>query len=212
MATSPQLAASPRACQRAGPLLRSAARSLPSRDSGCLRVWTAMREGLLGDALHSVHRGASSRRPVFMLDAGLDLSRNRLDVCLLFERGELVEEFAVPSDHDGVRGLARRVLEHGEPVRGVVESMTGARFVHDTLERHGWDVLIADAQRVKGLAPLACKTDKIDARVWRCSRSATWCRRSGCPTRRCAASASRPASGCTWSSTARCSSTASTRR
>jgi transposase len=37
--------------------------------------------------------------------------------------------------------------------------------VHDTLEQHGWDVLIADAQRVEGLAPLACKTDKIDARV-----------------------------------------------
>jgi hypothetical protein len=26
-------------------------------------------------------------------------------------------------------------------------------------------VLIADATKVKGLAPLACKTDKIDARV-----------------------------------------------
>ena len=26
-------------------------------------------------------------------------------------------------------------------------------------------MLIADAQKVKGLAPLACKTDKIDARV-----------------------------------------------
>jgi transposase len=26
-------------------------------------------------------------------------------------------------------------------------------------------VLVADAQRVKGLAPLACKTDKVDARV-----------------------------------------------
>jgi transposase len=37
--------------------------------------------------------------------------------------------------------------------------------VHDTLEQHGWDVRIADAQKVKGLAPLACKTDKIDARV-----------------------------------------------
>jgi transposase len=37
--------------------------------------------------------------------------------------------------------------------------MTGARFVHDTLERRGFDVLIADAQKVKGLAPLACKTD-----------------------------------------------------
>jgi hypothetical protein len=41
-----------------------------------------------------------------MLHAGLDLSRKRLDVCLLSERGELVQEFAVPSDHDGVRGLA----------------------------------------------------------------------------------------------------------
>jgi transposase len=100
-----------------------------------------------------------------MLHAGLDLSRNRLDVCLLSDQGEIVEEFAAPSDHDGVRALARRVLDYGEPVRGVIESMTGARFVHDTLERYGWDVLIADAQKVKGLAPLACKTDKIDARV-----------------------------------------------
>ncbi len=54
---------------------------------------------------------------------------------------------------------------HSEPVRAVIESMTGARFVHDTPERLGWDVRIADAQKVKGLAPLACKTDRIDARV-----------------------------------------------
>jgi hypothetical protein len=30
-------------------------------------------------------------------------------------------------------------------VRGVIESMTGARFVHDTLEQFGWGVLTADA-------------------------------------------------------------------
>jgi len=42
------------------------------------------------------------------------------------------------------------VLQRGEPVRSVIESMTGARFVHDTLEQFGWDVLIADAQKVKG--------------------------------------------------------------
>jgi transposase len=100
-----------------------------------------------------------------MLHAGLDLSRKRLDVCLLSEHGEVVGERAVPPDADGLRGLARRVIAHREPVRGVIESMTGARFVHDTLEELGWDVLIADAQKVKGLAPLACKTDKIDARV-----------------------------------------------
>jgi transposase len=38
-------------------------------------------------------------------------------------------------------------------------------LVHDRLEEHGWEVLIADATKVKGLAPLACKSDKIDARV-----------------------------------------------
>ncbi len=43
--------------------------------------------------------------------------------------------------------------------------MTGARLVHDTLEQDGWDVEIADAQKVKRLAPLACKTDKIDSMV-----------------------------------------------
>jgi transposase len=52
---------------------------------------------------------------------------------------------------------------HGGPVLAVIESMTGARFVHDQLEFAGWDVRIADAQRAKGLAPLACKTDRIDA-------------------------------------------------
>ena len=100
-----------------------------------------------------------------MLHAGLDLSRKRLDVCQLSELGELLEEFSAPPDADGLRGLVRHVGQHGAPVRAVIESMTGARFVHDTLEQFGWEVLIADAQKVKGLAPLACKTDKIDARV-----------------------------------------------
>jgi transposase len=98
-----------------------------------------------------------------MLHAGLDLSRRKLDVCVLSDEGEVVDEFAVAPDADGLRGLARGL----GPVEvcGVIESMTGARFVHDTLEQLGWDVLIADALKVKGLAPLACKTDKIDARV-----------------------------------------------
>jgi transposase len=43
--------------------------------------------------------------------------------------------------------------------------MTGARLVHDTLEAEGWDVEVADAQRGKGLAQLACKTDKTDSLV-----------------------------------------------
>jgi transposase len=101
-----------------------------------------------------------------MLHAGLDLSRRKLDVCLLSDRGEHLDQLAVPPDVDSLRRLAGRIQEtHGEPVCAVIESMTGARMVHDTLEQQGWAVEIADAQKVKGLAPLACKTDKIDSMV-----------------------------------------------
>ena len=101
-----------------------------------------------------------------MLHAGLDLCRRKVDVCLLDEDGEHLDQLAVPPDADSLRALARRIDEvHGQPVCAVVESMTGARLVHDTLEQEGWSVEIADAQKVKGLAPLACKTDRIDSMV-----------------------------------------------
>jgi transposase len=100
-----------------------------------------------------------------MLYAGLDLSRKRLDFCLLDQAGTSVEVGAAPPDADGLKGLARRLTRHAQPIRAAIESMTGARFVHDQLEQAGWQVEIADAQKVKGLAPLACKTDRIDARV-----------------------------------------------
>ncbi len=105
--------------------------------------------------------------PANMLHVGLDLSRRRLDYCLLGGDEERVETGAVAPDADALAGLVRLVeLRHGpRPVMAVIESMNGARFVHDTLERCGWDVEIADAQKVKGLAPLACKTDRIDAWV-----------------------------------------------
>jgi transposase len=100
-----------------------------------------------------------------MLYVGLDLSRKRIDFHALAEGGELVERGAVPADRDGLARLVFRLGGHGREVVAVIESMNGARFVHDQLELAGFEVEIADAQRVKGLAPLACKTDRIDAWV-----------------------------------------------
>jgi transposase len=99
-----------------------------------------------------------------MLHVGMDLSRHRLDVRVLNEDGVTVAELAVASTVVELRRLGARFMLEG-PVRAVIESMNGARFVHDTLELAGWEVEIADAQKVKGLAPLACKTDRIDALV-----------------------------------------------
>jgi len=101
-----------------------------------------------------------------MVHAGLDLSRHRLDVQLVDEEGGRLGCLAIGPDADGLRSLARQVEALcGQPVRAAIESMNGARFVHDQLELAGWDVEIADAAKVKGLAPLACKTDRIDAWV-----------------------------------------------
>ena len=99
-----------------------------------------------------------------MLYVGLDLSRKRLDWQALLPDGERAAIGAVPPDRDGLNKLVRR-LGDAEAVLAVIESMSGARFVHDELELHGWDVRIADAVKARGIAPLACKTDTIDTWV-----------------------------------------------
>jgi transposase len=43
--------------------------------------------------------------------------------------------------------------------------MSGAVWVRDRLTAAGWEVQIAHAGKVRDVAPLACKTDKVDARV-----------------------------------------------
>src|SRR5213593_4561185 len=110
-------------------------------------------------------RASSTRRREAdaMLYVGLDLSRRRLDFDARLTSGELFERGAVPPYADGLAGLVRRLGD--TEVSAVIESMNGARFVHDRLELAGWDVRIADALKAKGLAPLACKTDKIDSWV-----------------------------------------------
>src|SRR5215212_2878156 len=100
-----------------------------------------------------------------MLHVGLDLSRTRVDVHAMDEAGTSVLVTRAAPDTGGLASLVHRMAEFDQPVTAVIESMNGARFVHDQLELRGWTVEIADAVKVKGFAPLAVKTDKIDARV-----------------------------------------------
>src|SRR6266540_3699667 len=98
-----------------------------------------------------------------MLYVGLDLSRKRLDWQALLPSGERHAIGAVAPDTNGLEKLVGKLGD--AEIVAAIESMSGARFVHDQLERRGWEVKIADAVKVKGLAPLACKTDKIDCGV-----------------------------------------------
>lgn len=123
-----------------------------------------------------------------MLHAGLDLSRCRLDVHLLAEDGSTLEVTTAPPDRDSLRSLVRCVRrDHGnENVLSVIESMNGARFVHDTLELECWSVEIAGARKVKGPAPLAAKRTASTPGSSPSSPAGISSPPSGCPTRRCA--------------------------
>jgi transposase len=93
---------------------------------------------------------------------GIDWAYRRAAWCALSEAGKVVGEGAVAADEDG---LGRLVIGRGVDVRAVVEMMSGAIWVRDTLAAAGWQVQIAHARKVRDVAPLACKTDKVDARV-----------------------------------------------
>ncbi len=74
-----------------------------------------------------------------------------------------MREGSIPTEQDG---LARLALTLGTgAVSGCIEMMSGAVWVRDELAKVGWDIRFADARKVKAIAPLACKTDRVDARV-----------------------------------------------
>jgi hypothetical protein len=150
----------------------------------------------------SVTWSATRGGPQMCVYTGLDLSRKRLDWYCCRVDGALVDAGAVPPDRDGLARLARRLGD--AEVVAVVETMHGARFVHDQLELAGWDVR---GHWRRWRARRIGSTRKC----WLSSLAAIWFRRCGCPIR-VVASASGLAFACTWSSTARCSRTASTRR
>ena len=74
-----------------------------------------------------------------MLHTGLDLSTKRLGACVLDDAGERVATTLCPPGADGPRHLVAEVSDFSQPVMAAIESMNGARFVHETLELLGWD-------------------------------------------------------------------------
>ena len=93
---------------------------------------------------------------------GIDWAYGRAAWCARSEAGTIAGEGMIPAEENG---LARLVLELGTEVEACVEMMSGAAWVRDRLESAGWRVKVAHARKVRDVAPLACKTDKVDARV-----------------------------------------------
>ncbi len=93
---------------------------------------------------------------------GIDWAYSNAAWCCMSEAGEVVGEGKIPADRDGLAQLVGRL---GSEVSASVEMMSGAYWLYEELSKCGWEVKIADARKVATVAPLALKTDKVDARV-----------------------------------------------
>ena len=111
------------------------------------------------------------------------------------ESGEIKSEGLISANEDG---LAKLVLRLGTEAKAVVERMSGAVWVRDRLEASGWEVKVAHARKVRDVAPLACKTDKVDARVLAKLRRRDLVPDTGCRAPTTGRSASACAGGPTW--------------
>src|SRR5262249_33507405 len=104
-------------------------------------------------------RAIPGRRPTCSISV-FDWGTRKAAWCAIDEHGD-VAEGATSADEDG---LARLVYTLGPDVRGCVEMMSGAVWVRDRLAASGWAIQIAEPRKVEALAPLAWKTDRVDAR------------------------------------------------
>jgi transposase len=110
------------------------------------------------------------RRTTTRVYAGVDVSKERLDVCLRWSEPESHEEdvFFVTHDEAGIDTLISRLLEE-HPVLVILEATGGfERAVVAALATEGLPVAVVNPRQVRDFARATgrlAKTDRIDARV-----------------------------------------------
>jgi hypothetical protein len=105
--------------------------------------------------------GRSSGRRPGVENVRIDWAYRRAAICAMAQGGAISDERVVAADEDRVDRTRPAVWYRCSRVRGV---MSGAVWVRDRLQAAGWSVDVANARKVHEVAPLACTTDKIDAR------------------------------------------------
>ena len=100
-----------------------------------------------------------------MINVGIDVGKHICQAALKAEDGRLLDELRFENTSQGVQELIRHVTAHGE-ARAVLES-TGNYWIriHDTLEEHSINTILANPRKTKLIAEAKIKSDKLDART-----------------------------------------------
>ena len=96
-----------------------------------------------------------------MLYIGLDVHKEFCQACVMDLNGKILSNERIPSTVEDLD----RFLEGFEDASFVLESTGIWEFFYETIERHGFEVVLAHPLKVRAIAEAKVKTDKIDART-----------------------------------------------
>jgi transposase len=92
---------------------------------------------------------------------GVDLGDLRSQVCVLDERGRVVEEGTIATTWQAFEERFARLPR----CRIVLETGTHANWVHDLLAKQGHEVIVANARKLRAISSNERKSDRLDARM-----------------------------------------------
>ncbi len=100
-----------------------------------------------------------------MNSVGIDVGKKTCRASIKNARGAVLSELSFSNDSAGIEQLIMRVKRYGD-ARAVIES-TGNMWmrIHDTLEDHGIDTVLANPVKTKMVAEAKIKNDRLDSRI-----------------------------------------------
>ena len=101
-----------------------------------------------------------------MINVGIDVGKRFCQAALKAEDGRLLDELRFENTSQGVQELLRHITVQGGEARAVVESTANYWIrIHDMLEDHGVDTILANPRKTKLIAEAKIKSDELDART-----------------------------------------------
>ena len=91
---------------------------------------------------------------------GIDLASKASALCIMDAQGEIIEEYEIPTDEDGIRARMGKT----PTLRCVIEASPLAEWMARQVERYGHEARIIDPRRAKAVLCTKKKTDRINAR------------------------------------------------
>ena len=92
---------------------------------------------------------------------GLDVHKEFCKACVMDADGKVLSNDRIPSTVEDLDAF----LDGFEDASFVLESTGIWEFVYETIERHGFEAVLAHPLKVRAIAEAKVKTDKVDART-----------------------------------------------